>query len=853
MSMKKIVSIVLSVVMSISLYTSVSASPAYDVNAAMEYAAKHVNDNDGSECAEFVSKCVQAGGLNIPIKTGTKGCWDAILDASGLSGKNLTLNEKGYIIKSKNENLLERGDVVIQWCYTCDLRPHILICGGYDSEGYATFYAHNDPLDNKRYNFSKNSQHEASCNIGAKAVQLSKLSNNVPSDGKSTSDNDTKVNDTSSKQKCGDNAYWVLDNNGTLTISGSGEMYDQKNNVIFSSFPSDDSIVTTQSVKNIIIEDGITKIGEYAFVQMKNVKTVSIPISVQTIEMGAFFYVTPDSITYAGSKGDWDKITINGQQSTMALGSHFFNALSFKDNNGTKRTNIFASSTGKSYKIEAYKNGNLVSTANISPDGYPESFSGDTQYPYFRPLYTNVNNVTCGDLPFGNITFKYENGKIIEVIGDENEILKRYDLNVEQSYIGYTWAPSLNYNSNNCIIESSYGSEIKCWEYDESGRLKTYYVKGMAPTYYFYYDASGRLNKCEIAGPGSVNQYTFKYVTDAENGFSSEQKVSILINNKFLKCEQPPVLINGRTLVPMRTIFEALGADVSWNGQLRTATGTKDGKTVSFTIDKNTITINGNDHALDVPAQLINDKTMIPARAVAEAFDCDVNWNQAKQYVIITPRNQIPYRIEVLDEQNAVIATAHFDEKGRMYQINTNNYLWLFPLYANINGNTFDEPIPFGKESFIEYDAENKISKVKSTDVIVDSKNNTEKEYPVDYLYKYNDTGLCESVNIVYTLEPDKNKMITYTYADYSTRSSNYSNVITSFNAIGLLEKHHTIGQGTVLKCTYDEFNNLIEKESLSSGITYFRFNYNDYQQLTDATYESLFGNKHVTYRYINE
>lgn len=676
MSMKKIVSIVLSVVMSISLYTFVSASPAYDVNAAMEYAAKHVNDNDGSECAEFVSKCVQAGGLNIPIKTGTKGCWDAILDASGLSGTNLTLDEKGYVVKSDNENILARGDVVVQWCYTCDLRPHILICGGYDSEGYATFYAHNSALDNKRYKFSTNSQHKASCIIGAKVVQLSKLnSGNSSSNDNGSFNASTPTNAVvdsgaySGNGKCGENVYWES-KSGVLTIRGAGDMYDNNNNIIFNNFPVESSINHVNSIESIIIEEGVTNIGEYAFVGMKNVKTISIPSTIKNIKLGAFFYVQPEKIIYNGSKEDWERISIEGAGTTMEIPDFFYEALSFQK------------------------------------------------------------------------------------------------------------------ESSNEIVDSN---------------------------------------------------------------------IKILINNKFLQCDQPPAIIDGRTLVPMRTIFEALGADVSWNGQLRTATGTKDGKTVSFTIDKNTITINGNDHALDVPAQLINDKTMIPARAVAEAFDCDVNWNQAKQYVIITPRNQIPYRIEVLDEQNAVIATAHFDEKGRMYQINTNNYLWLFPLYANINGNAFDEPIPFGKESFVEYDAENKISKVKSTDVIVDSKNNTKKEYPVDYLYNYNDTGLCESVNIVYTLEPDKNKMITYTYADYSTRSSNYSNIITSFNAIGLLEKHHTIGQGTVLKCTYDEFNNLIERKSLSSGITYFRFNYNDYQQLTDAIYESLFGNKHVTYRYINE
>ncbi len=842
--MKKLLSIILSGIMIMSLSTFVSASPTYDVSKAMEYAASHVNDNDGSQCAEFVSKCVQAGGLSIPTKTGTKGCWDAILDASGLSGENLTLNTKGYVTKSDNENLLNRGDVVIQWCYTCDLRPHILICGGYDSEGYATFYAHNSALNNKRYNFSENSQHEASCNIGAKVVQISKLSNKVSSDSTLTPDNDTKPSNTSSKQKCGDNVYWELDNNGTLTISGSGEMYNQKNNVIYSSFPSNSSIVAMQSVKNIIIEEGITKIGEYAFVQMKNVKTVSIPLSVKTIEMGAFFYVTPDSITYAGSKEDWDKITINGQQSTMALGSHFFNALSFKENNDTKRTNIFASSTGKSYKIEAYKNGKLVSIANVSPDGYPESFSGDTQYQYFRPLYTNVNNVTCGDLPFGNITFKYENGKIIEVIGDENDILKRNDLNVEQSYIGYTWAPSLNYNSNNCIIESSYGSETKCWEYDESGRLKTYYVKGMAPTYYFYYDTSGYLKECEIAGPGSSTRYTFKYITSDDTSHSTEKEIKILINNKFLQCDQPPVLIDGRTLIPMRTIFEALGAEVSWDSNTNTATGTKEGKIVSFTINEKSIAINGIKKSLDVAAQLINNRTMIPVRAVAEAFDCDVNWISAKKFVVIIPKNQKPYRIEVIENvenktQFTVDATVQVDDRGLIKKVDGGGDFvsWLAPLFANMNGNTYVNHIWGYREGYISMFGKLPSLEFSYDDGVLTKLNN--------YTYTYKD-GLC-----IAATEGEQTDQWSFHYNDdltFCTIKNKYPTTPTdtfTLNEMGLIKNHHFLLAG------YKDINREFEYNSIGM-VTKFNnivFDYDEEGKLISASN----GQKTVTYRYIYE
>ncbi|MBQ3023528.1 MAG: hypothetical protein IJD91_09505 [Clostridia bacterium] len=112
-------------------------------------------------------------------------------------------------------------------------------------------------------------------------------------------------------------------------------------------------------------------------------------------------------------------------------------------------------------------------------------------------------------------------------------------------------------------------------------------------------------------------------------------EITILIDGEKLVCDQPPVIIEGRTLVPMRAIFEKLGAEVGWDGATSTASGVKDGKTVSFVIGEKFIGINAEKKALDVPAQIINSRTMIPARAVAEAFGCTVDWDGETQTVII--------------------------------------------------------------------------------------------------------------------------------------------------------------------------------------------------------------------------
>ncbi|MDO4562774.1 MAG: Ig-like domain-containing protein [Clostridia bacterium] len=147
---------------------------SYDVELAMKYAAENCDKNPEQLCAEFVSRCVMAGGLDIEVKTTTYDCYCAILDVTGLEGKDLVLNSSGYATKAENENILSRGDVVIQWCYSHNTRPHILICSGYNESGSAIFYAHNSSLNNGEYRLGRNTsyEHDAKCNMGAKVIHF---------------------------------------------------------------------------------------------------------------------------------------------------------------------------------------------------------------------------------------------------------------------------------------------------------------------------------------------------------------------------------------------------------------------------------------------------------------------------------------------------------------------------------------------------------------------------------------------------------------------------------------------------------------------------------------------------------
>lgn len=116
----------------------------------------------------------------------------------------------------------------------------------------------------------------------------------------------------------------------------------------------------------------------------------------------------------------------------------------------------------------------------------------------------------------------------------------------------------------------------------------------------------------------------------------ASDEIKISVNGNLLTPDVPPVIIDDRTLVPLRAIFEALNAEVTWNGDERTAVAIGRGNTIRLRVGDNLLYKNEAAVQLDVPAQIVNDRTMIPVRAVAEAMDCSVDWIPETKTVVIT-------------------------------------------------------------------------------------------------------------------------------------------------------------------------------------------------------------------------
>lgn len=117
---------------------------------------------------------------------------------------------------------------------------------------------------------------------------------------------------------------------------------------------------------------------------------------------------------------------------------------------------------------------------------------------------------------------------------------------------------------------------------------------------------------------------------------AASSAITVLVNGSAVVFDQPPIIENGRTLVPMRAIFVALGADIVWDGNTKTVTATRGQSVIVMQIGNNTITVNNNPITLDVAPIIINGRTLVPVRAVAESLNAKVEWRASDQTVLIT-------------------------------------------------------------------------------------------------------------------------------------------------------------------------------------------------------------------------
>lgn len=131
---------------------------------------------------------------------------------------------------------------------------------------------------------------------------------------------------------------------------------------------------------------------------------------------------------------------------------------------------------------------------------------------------------------------------------------------------------------------------------------------------------------------------------------AEDRPIRVMVDGAELAFDVDPVIENDRTLVPMRLIFEALGAKVDWDEATRTALAVKGDVKISITIDSAELMKNSKAVALDAPARLIGGRTLVPVRAVSEGMGAKVDWNEASRTVQIVTSEE-PSQPEKPEEQ----------------------------------------------------------------------------------------------------------------------------------------------------------------------------------------------------------
>lgn len=211
----------------------------------------------------------------------------------------------------------------------------------------------------------------------------------------------------------------------------------------------------------------------------------------------------------------------------------------------------------------------------------------------------------------------FEDTKDIPVIGDGGLIV---DLKINQD--GWIVASKGNLN---IVIDCPKWNE----KYSEDSSMETLPVINL--NIGFNENMTNINQDIKIEFP-EVNYQNSVDIADLEK---KAEPIKVYLNEQRIYFDVDPILQNGRTLVPVRRITEAMDMDVAFNAAAKTVTVKKDGTTIVLKINNKTAYVNGQAVTMDVPAKIINGRTLIPLKFISENLKAEVTWDQNTKSVLI--------------------------------------------------------------------------------------------------------------------------------------------------------------------------------------------------------------------------
>jgi hypothetical protein len=232
---------------------------------------------------------------------------------------------------------------------------------------------------------------------------------------------------------------------------------------------------------------------------------------------------------------------------------------------------------------------------------------------------------------------------------------------------------------------------------------------------------------------------------------AGESGISVKVNGKTIRFDQPPIMQNDRVLIPLRGVLEAMGVTVFLDGDVHCVTK----ETYVYLTDRDIFEafsehefkffVDNEEVFLDQPPIIYNDRTMVPVRAVSEAFGAFVDWDGATQTVII--EGSIPTEERLTEEE--IAAADAFTEEDALAIARDNFYTNDFvAIYADYTGGYKTISLLYYEDAYDEeYDywgQELRVLKVYDSGWLTDIPFYGTGEYDADYYADYAPTSLAE-------------------------------------------------------------------------------------------------------------
>ena len=415
----------------------------------------------------------------------------------------------------------------------------------------------------------------------------------------------------------GENITWNL-TDGTLTITGNGDMAD------FSAASDAPWYANRAAVERIVVSDGITHIGSMAFYGCVNAKTAEIADSVKSIGINAFSY-TEGSVTSISSVSAPYQFVISSEKDCAKTGEEFYVEVDLKgDFKGVSaiQAMVIFDSERISADVDDWCDTAWLESVDKTGLGYISNPMNGVVTNTVRVLYISLGGT------------KIDDGSPLYTAGETTQKVARLKFKAKEDIEAFDITCFYLKDCKVVNAESKTDPECGLMQLTTPSILPISGLKIIT-------NSKDAADYATDKGIKAENKDGKEYTAEAKPETKKPDGITVMLDGKKIEFDVEPILVKDRTMVPMRAIFEALGAKVDWDDDKQTAFGMNANTVVAFQIDNNKMqksSVDGKSETieLDVPAMLVNDRTLVPLRAISESFGNKVDWVDETQTVVIT-------------------------------------------------------------------------------------------------------------------------------------------------------------------------------------------------------------------------